>query len=136
MYNYSANTSNNSSFNEYNNDDIENVSNNTNINEDEEIDELDENESLNNQRPETPDLIKLTRNKYNNMQENENIISSDDDISQSENESIHSNYSDSNKNTLRKKYKKSDVEIEIDKVKNKPINNLNALSKDNIYILN
>ncbi|CEG84112.1 hypothetical protein RMATCC62417_17960 [Rhizopus microsporus] len=82
---------------------------------DEEIDELDENESLNNQRPETPDLIKLMRNKYNNMQENENIISLDDDISQSENESIHSNYSDSNKNTSRKKYQKSYTEIEIDK---------------------
>ncbi|KAI8879486.1 hypothetical protein K501DRAFT_276481 [Backusella circina FSU 941] len=89
------------------------------INEDEEIDELDENESLNNQRPQSPDIIIQLINKYNNMQENENvkdkedIINFDDDISQSENESIHSSYSDSNNNTSRKKYQKSDTEIEI-----------------------
>lgn len=135
MYKYGENISSNDSCNEHNNSDNENILNNTNINEDEEIDELDENESLNNQRPETPDIIKLMRNKYNHMQENVNIINFDDDISQSGNESIHSNYSDSNKNTLRKKYKKSDAEIEIDKVKTKLINNLNTLSKDNILYL-
>ncbi|KAI8060405.1 uncharacterized protein B0P05DRAFT_574768 [Gilbertella persicaria] len=135
VYKYSENISGNDNSNKYNNGDNENILNNTSINEDEEIDELDENECLNNQRPGTPDIIKSMRNKYNHMQENENIINFDEDISQSGNESIYSNYSDTNKNTLKRKYKKSNAEIEIDKVKTKLINNLNILSKNNILYL-